>query len=324
MNNAARHPHLLAALRIVVSACLATLLLLAVPVQAQQPEPPDLPGYTALVREAAAAARRNDRLGLEDAGARLAAVTVVRVGDETLPADNRWLAAELARPAPRNALIATRLTALADALSLPPGAAPPDALERLRAILVRPPFADATPQTPQWWTDFWNWVGRVLEALLRPLTNVQPAAGSGTTLVVAALGILLLVGIGLYLFLGLRRSLVRSAQAAPAADEETLTAREAIDQAGELIRSGDHRAAVRYLHLAALLWLDERGALRYDRALTNREHLERLRDNPELRGRLVPIIATFDRVWYGHAPITPAELDTYRAQVEALRREGAQ
>jgi hypothetical protein len=302
---------------------LALVLLTPAGIRAQQPEPPDLPAYTALVREAAAAARRNDRLGLDDAGARLAAVTVVRVGDEMLPADNRWLAEELARPAPRTALIATRLAALADALALPPGAAPPDARERLRAILARPPFGESTAQTPQWWTDFWNWVGRVLEALLRPLTNVQPAAGTTTALVVAAIGVLLLVGIGLYLFLGLRRSLVRGAQIQAADVEDGLTAREASDQAGELIRSGDYRAAVRSLYLAALLWLDERGALRYDRALTNREHLERLRDNPELRGRLAPIIATFDNVWYGHAPITPDELATYRAQVEALRREGS-
>ena len=90
-------------------------------------------------------------------------------------------------------------------------------------------------------------------------------------------------------------------------------------QAGEIARGGDYRAAMRYLYLSALLWLDERDMLRYDRALTNREYLERLRDNAMLRERLRPMVETFDQVWYGHAPLDAQALAAYRAQVEALR-----
>src|SRR5262245_4586862 len=43
-----------------------------------QGQPPDLETYTGWVREAFAAAQRSDRLGLEDAGARLIATTSVR------------------------------------------------------------------------------------------------------------------------------------------------------------------------------------------------------------------------------------------------------
>lgn len=313
-----------AAIRRALDHCWIIVLLLLIAVQpanAQQTEPLDLPTYTALVREVATAARRNDRLGLEDAGARLAAVREVRVGDNLLPVDNRWLADELARPAPRTTLIATRLAALADALSLPASAAPADALERLRAILNRPPFGEREAQTPQWWTDFWNWVGRQLEALLRPLMDTPPAASNTAAWVVAALGALLLGGIVLYLVLGLRRSIVRGAQARALDAESGLTARQAHEQAGELARAGDTRTAVRFLYLAALLRLDERGLLRYDRSLTNREYLDRLRENPELRATLAPIVATFDQVWYGHAALTPDEFQQYTRRVEQLRGE---
>jgi hypothetical protein len=285
----------------------------------------DLPTYTAWVREAAIAARRGDRLGLEEAGRRLVAVQVVRLGPQAapearLPVDNRWLAAELARPAPDTARLAARLAALADALGLPPGAAPEDARERLRAILSRPPF-DRQPETPQWWRDFLDWLARLLERIFRPVTNLPPAVVDPAAWVIAAVGGLLLIGVIVYLLFGLRRALVSGARAREEDPEARLTARSAFDQAGDLARAGDTRTAVRYLYLAALLWLDERALLRYDRALTNREHLDRVRDNPELQRRLAPIVATFDRVWYGHGSLSRDEFAEYVTQVERLRRD---
>lgn len=303
------------------SLLLLLLLLLTHAPAAQPAPPPDLPTYTAWVREAAVAARRGDRLGLENAGGRLAAVTAVRAGDVALPVDNRWLAAELARPAPRMPLVAARLIALADTLAQPPSAAPPDAAARLRAILARPPFARAAPQMPQWWADFWSWLGRAIEALLRPVASTPPEVATATAWIVAIGGALLLAGVLLYLLLGLRRGVARTARAAPPGPEDGLTARGAFDQAGDLARAGDSRSAVRYLYLAALLWLDERDLLRYDRALTNREYLDRVRDNPALQRRLAPIVATFDRVWYGHAPLSREELAQFTQDIERLRSE---
>ncbi|RMD73583.1 MAG: DUF4129 domain-containing protein, partial [Chloroflexi bacterium] len=68
-------------------------------------------------------------------------------------------------------------------------------------------------------------------------------------------------------------------------------------------QAGDRRSAVRYLYLAALLWLDEQGLLHYDRSLTNREYLQQLRDQRSLRDRLAPVVNTFDAVWYGQQVI---------------------
>ncbi len=290
--------------------------------RAQQPSDftPDLATYTAWVREAAIAAARGDRIGLEDAAGRLVAVTAVRAPDGTpIPADNRWLAAELSAATPNMRRIATRLEALADALALPPGAAPADARERLKQILSRPPFEREVAR-PRWWDDFLDWLGRLLERLVRQLPAPSEQVSRPAAWVVGAVGALLLLGVIVYLLLGLRRSIVRDV-VAPAGDpEEHLTARGALEQASELARGGDTRAAVRYLYLAALLQLDERGLLRYDRALTNREYLERVRDKPELLRRLEPVVATFDRVWYGHEPLSDEAYREFAAHVEGLRQ----
>ena len=294
------------------------------PVLAQE-QPPDLATYTAWVREAFAAAQRSDRLGLEDVAARLVATTSVRLPDgPAISVDNRWLADALKASEPDLPAIAERLGAIIDALAQPQSAAPADARERLRQILDNPPFKRAEPSPPPaWWTSFWRWVGRVLENLFRPIGRAT-SGGSGNVIAwaIGIIGLVLLAGVIVYLLRGLRRGMVAHARAGEDDPEANLTARTALDQAGGLARGGDYRTAVRYLYLSALLWLDERNILRYDRALTNREYLERVRDNPALSARMASIVDTFDRVWYGHLPIDADSFEIYRQQVEALRREG--
>ncbi len=295
--------------------------LFVVPASAQEP-PPDLPTYTAWVREAFAAAQRSDRLGLEEVATRLVATTSVRLPeDQRIAVDNGWLRAALAEGEPDLSAIEARLGAILDALAQPPSSAPADARERLAEILNNPPFRQPEPATSgsSWWNDFWDWVGRVLETLLRPIGSVPPATSEAIGWIVLAIGALLLLGLIGYLLLGLRRTIAVEARSDDDDPAAGLTARTALDQASQVARSGDYRTAMRYLYISALLWLDERDLLRYDRALTNREYLERLRGNPALRERLRPVVETFDRVWYGHAPLDAESFAAYRAQVEALR-----
>jgi hypothetical protein len=290
---------------------------------AQEP-PPDLETYTGWVREAFAAAQRSDRLGLEDVAARLVATSSVRLpGDATIAVDNSWLGEALKQTEPDLPAIAARLGAIIDALAQPPSAAPADARDRLKQILDRPPFMQPEPaQTPGWLRAFFDWLGRVLESMLRPIGRVTPSGGRTIAWAIGAVGALLLAGVIVYLVRGLRRGMVADVRPDGDDPEANLTARSALEQASGLARGGDYRTAVRYLYLSALLWLDERNVLRYDRALTNREYLERVRDNPALRARMAPIVETFDRVWYGHLPIDAESFATYQEQVEALRREG--
>jgi hypothetical protein len=297
--------------------------LLAPPQAYAQSSPPDLDTYTGWVREAYAAAQRSDRLGLEDAAARLMATTSVRLpGDSTIAVDNGWLREALKSAEPDLPAIAARLGAIIDALAQPPSRAPADARERLQRRLDQPPFKQPdAPPTPSWLREFFDWLGRVLENAFRPLGRISPSGGRTVAWVIAIVGAVLLLGVLTYLLRGLRRGVVASAHADDGDPEANLTAKTALDQAGGLARGGDYRTAVRYLYISALLWLDERDILRYDRALTNREYLERVRDNPALRERMAPIVETFDRVWYGHLPIDAESFAAYQQQIEALRQK---
>lgn len=100
-------------------------------------------------------------------------------------------------------------------------------------------------------------------------------------------------------------------------DDEDLTASQAMQNAQKSADSGDHRLAVRYLYLSTLLFLEERGLLRYDRSLTNREYLNRIQNHPAQASTLRNIVDVFDRVWYGYRNI---DNDTFQEYVEQVNR----
>lgn len=310
-----------------VQRLLAALLLgwvagmLALPVSAQTPTP-DLATYEQWLREARIAAQRNDRLGLEQVAANLVDTTTVMLPDETtVPVDNQWLRAALDTAEPDLQAIDRRLGALLDALAQPDRTVPADAREQLRTILSRPPFATAEAGSGGLIAGFFDWLFRLLARLFRPF-EVGAGTGQALTWFFAIVGGVLIIGVLVYLLRGMQFSLTRATEIADETDdpEANLTANTALQQASTLAHGGDYRTAVRYLYLSSLLWLDEHQLLRYDRALTNREYLERLRDNTEVRAALSPIIDTFDQVWYGHAPLDDEGFAAYRRQVDSLRR----
>lgn len=298
---------------------LSLSLLVLAPHSYAQSTPPGLESYTQWVREALAAARRNDRLGLEASAAQLIATTELRLEDGTrLAVDNRWLERALAENPPDIDRIAARLGALTDALAQPASQTPADALEQLQRILAAPPYAQQeTPKTPPWLLSLLDWLGRLLEALLRPISNVPTTSVTPLAWCVLVFGVLMILAVLLYLLRGVRVGMLATAQVLDPA-EEHISSTEAVNQATLFARAGDYRMAMRYLYLTALLGLDERKLLRYDRALTNREYLLRSRENPALRTALEPVIETFDRVWYGHAALDEATFQNYWQQVEKL------
>jgi hypothetical protein len=313
-------------------AALCCIFVASAAAQSAAPDTTDTTMYESWLREAFTAAQRSDRIGLEAAAERLTSVTAVRMSDGTVVSvDNAWLQEALSSPTPDFSVITARLGALIDARALPASSAPADALERLDRLLAAPPFdrPDDRPelQTPQWLVDFFAWLEQLIETILRPLEVevVPPVAADVIAWAVILTGIALVLGVILYLLINLRRGIVRDVRIATEGDDPVPTASEAFDQASVLARDGDYRAAVRSLYLSALLWLDERDLLRYNRALTNREYLERARGNPVLLARLTPVIETFDQIWYGHMPVDASSFAAYRQQIEALRRDmGAQ
>ena len=100
-------------------------------------------------------------------------------------------------------------------------------------------------------------------------------------------------------------------------ENEAVTAASARQQAVELARAGDFRAAVRRLYLSTLLSLEDHGLLRYDRSLTNREMLARLRPDSPVRAGLAQVVDTFEQVWYGVQEPDRHTFDAYQAAVDA-------
>ena len=98
--------------------------------------------------------------------------------------------------------------------------------------------------------------------------------------------------------------------------EETETA--ALARAETAEASNDFRGALRYLYLSAILHLQERGVLPYDKSLTNREYLHQEQVNIDLQATLGPAVTVFDEVWYGHKPCDAETVADYRELLQKV------
>lgn len=138
---------------------------------------------------------------------------------------------------------------------------------------------------------------------------------------------LLLIGIGLIALVIVVVVIARVLQVQPTAlngaeaqTDDPSTASGAVDLASDHAARQDYRNAVRYLYLSSLLWLDERGVLRYNATLTNREHLRQLHDQIQIHDTLRGIVNVFEDVWYGNMSVDEGSYRRFVQQVDALRR----
>ncbi|MBI4492986.1 MAG: DUF4129 domain-containing protein [Chloroflexi bacterium] len=242
-------------------------------------------------------------------------------------ADFTWLRDPLAASPPELARARARLAAAQEALEPPAGALDPAARSSLDRILSNPPFKSPSVQSllPSWLVPVavlidaaarvvWNLVRWPFDRLLDLLRWVFTEVVSGPAAL--ALGLLAIAGLVLLYRRGLRAALV--AQAEVAASDEPLppTAAEALAAAQRYAAAGQYREACHFVLLSALLSIEAQGWARLDRAATNREHLARLATQPSVAAALAPVVARFDRLWYGQDTVTDAD---YR---ELLRLAG--
>jgi hypothetical protein len=121
-------------------------------------------------------------------------------------------------------------------------------------------------------------------------------------------------------------------------DARTLSAREWRELARRLAYEGDWQQASRAYYLGTLRLLHEAKLLDYDPALTNWEHLQRLRQPPlaallpsptplpdpalreEAYQQLRPITLLFDSIWYGGMTPDEATYRQFEAAFDALYR----
>lgn len=134
------------------------------------------------------------------------------------------------------------------------------------------------------------------------------------------LGIVLVTVVGMVVILTGRTIVPTSAASIANHEERNLSSTQSSQRAVEQAAAGNYRDAIRYLYLTTLILLDERGLLRFDHSLTNREYLQRLGPS-RLATLLTPIVDTFDRTWYGHTLPTREEYDQYASMVDEVKSD---
>lgn len=242
-----------------------------------------------------------------------------------LPINHTWLTAALRADPPdpnRVSALVTSHLAARDEWEQDP-ASPPD-LVALREILARPEFQWETPE-PTWLEKLWQQIQEWFwEALYRLFGGRQIDIPNSPLVYVIAGSIVIVLALVIGFFLrGFLANLVAetAAPASPHAADEDLSAEAALQKAQALSGAGDYRTAVRYLYLSALLLLEERGLLRYNRSLTNREYLRSVSHLPELSAILRDVVDVFDRVWYGYQPLDESAYVRYAERVADLQRQ---
>ena len=253
----------------------------------------------------------------------LASVNRVRLPDGAVVTPRPLLGLPDDDPLPSPAVARARVTAVLDQLLSTSSDRTAARLASLEDVLARAEFSQ--PETL--WQRFQRWLAQVLarflpDAMPDPTSNgalrtIARAAGW----LIALAGILLLAWLLSFWLQALLANFVPHAAKRRAGDgvgDLPSSAQAARVVAAEHAGSGDYRQAVRHLYLAALLSLDERGLVRFERSLTNREVLARTPEDATLRTHLEPVIATFDRIWYGVQEPDHETFETYRHEVDEL------
>lgn len=261
---------------------------------------------------------------LNQVAAELEAITAVTLPDgRVLPIQSSFLVSQLTAADPDLEAIGHLLAAMLaarDSWPAPDTPGVPYDTALLAEILAREEF-NYTPEAENFLQKLWRDFTRQLSELLARFLEGTGLAGVLPT----ALNIFGAVALALVIYYAIS-GLVADFSASSQLDEEGLdgeflTADLALRRAEELSTGGDYRTAVRYLYLSSLLLLEERGLLRYDRSLTNREYLRTLAHKPHLTAVLRQVIDVFDRVWYGFQPISKASYDEYARQVDSLKQQ---
>jgi len=192
----------------------------------------------------------------------------------------------------------------------------------LHEILSRPEFQWQQQEAPNWIQDlidrFQKWLSRLFGQ-----TPAITAPGDQALQIFGGVAALLVMLVLIYVLRGLFTDLTVDAflNTEKDAQDVPLNAQSALARAEGLSDQGDYRLAVRYLYLSALLILDERGLLYYDRTRTNREYLRDLAARPQTASLLRAVIDVFDRVWYGFQALDAETYQRYAEQVNELKEK---
>lgn len=170
-----------------------------------------------------------------------------------------------------------------------------------------------------------GWLRRLLSgdfgANADPFAEMQVSRGlqialtvAGSLVAIVVLGLILQAVLGNFVSQAELRARQSGAEEAPTAE----TARR---RAFDLAHAGSYRDAVRQLYLSTLLSLEDRGLLRVDRSLTNREVLAQVgaaqAGAAPLVATLRPVVDVFESVWYGLREPDAGTFTAYSRSVDA-------
>lgn len=155
------------------------------------------------------------------------------------------------------------------------------------------------------------------EEYQKALTKIlEPREGWDTDLryVLFPLGAVALTIVVVFFIRQIRMNLIVEAgdDGSNTAQARVETEKDALASAKTAEAASDFRGALRFLYLSAILHLQERGVLPYDKSLTNREYLHQAQADTDLQTTLGPAVTVFDEVWYGHKPCDAETLADYR------------
>jgi hypothetical protein len=305
----------------------AALLSVHLPVRAETPG--DLTGrLDEAIRQVETASDRGEPLG--DPGALFPETEEATGPGGTMQVDHTSLRGEWQSvPAEGNARresldrLHDRLVAVRAEMTPPAAAATTRPLtdwrEKLSQVLGRAEFKKRQPEE-DWRARLMQWLREKLGFLFpRGTTRTVGSALGGILYVLAGVTLLvvliLLVRAALPLFTRDRRSLRPQARAAPASVE---TPESLLALADARTRAGDLRGAAQAIYRWMLLGLHRAGRLDYDPALTNREHLARLKADARVRAAFERLSRQFELVWYGFHPVAAEEFALFRAECQRL------
>lgn len=252
----------------------------------------------------------------------------VRSGGQRFTISNAWLVLALVHwekePGKRTAIqeqIAQRLQwelQQAQALSQP-AAAPSSQVARaqLVAILSRSEFRFVRP--PSWWdlmwARVWRWLGRQIERLADRL-HLKPAVSNVFSWILLSVAFLLLA-------LMLWRNLLRAARGMTSLGLQSPAStawgwRQWADAAREAAAGQRYREAVHCCYWAAVFRLEQMRVWRLDPSRTPREYLRLLPRDSQHRPAMASLTRSFEMVWYGYRPVTPAQAQTALQEMENL------
>lgn len=302
-------------------AWLAVLLVLATPAAAATLTPAEY--ARALSQTAARLERAKTSLEAEQALAGLPTQVVAQESAKSarLTVDNRELLAALRRQAaagPRGIRTAAALLrSLASAVTTAAPPPPANARDVLTKVLKRGEFR------PPWWekpvekllrgmADVWDWLAERVHPPVPHLSRrVWKTLGLGALVLVAATIVFLIARV-----LSQLAGPTRPPSVGPAARPAVILPYSSwLSEAEARGRDGDYRAAVRALHMAALMKLDDAGLVRYDSSHTDGRFVRALQacGQPDLAAALARLNVLFAVVWYGRLSAGPTEYATARS-----------